>query len=960
MKKFFKLTSLFALLLGLLVVAGCEQTTETPTGNNNTTVQSQTDATIDDAEAEFNRQALATDVAAVMQVVKAKTTTFKNLALPTKCANDSVVTWVSSDESVIKSDGTLGAYTNDGLNPDGTLPTAKLTATISRGGLSQQYEVTVEVNRASDYGAAVLEARKNLLTFYEGKELSGYDLSFDANGKAVYTLNFIKRNDVTIKYSSSNRIHVGEDGVTAVVDRPASQEECGGRNYVFDKVTAEITYGTCKAEFEFIVQITIGQQLSTLREIKTLMAEEGWTSEHGGKTEYLFSGTVTLVWESESAYQGFYMEKDGYGMYVYSAGVEGATPRVKEGDEVVLAATLTIYSGLPETSKVNSISIIVPAEENTENIEKITPLEITSTNFTAEGMAFKDGLVASVAKLIYISGTMKSGSSAQLTFRIAGDSKNVTVSCGKYTSDFNNIMNFVNKLKVGDIVEVSKCAVGWYNSDPQLVFTKASYLSKSTTPLTDQEKVALDEQMSELKVAEFLAPSQTYTLPTTTFGSTVNWTVVDADFVTISEGKLVVSEFTQATTVTLKATLSSGDVQGTKEFVMEIPAFVPLTMDEVVSKFEAGTLGTDNFATTVAIYDKVDKYYLASADNCESFFLITSKVELKQFSNSTVLVSKVEKEGSTYMLTVESAPGVAPLEYRYTGENVELSEVTPTGIQKVSMLDVTVANGEAKQNDNTVVKFYEDFDMKNALADGTYPYLEAYVFAIDETTIGAVAIKLTSIDEVNNTAVDKTVTFQGLVVAIMSSGSVLVADNNGDVMTVYMAASYRDGIEVEKFYQFEGKVAMYNDVIQVAASATPFLAGGANRKAPYSLEQVIAKATAIDGNDYKSISADKGTRTLFLISGLTYDNESGTSDTYNNVYLKAKDGTVIKVLNYGTYFGQEELYTEYTNTLAPAKANPAGYTISLVVVDNIYSSDGTLVVQAYPVVQTVNVEAVQD
>ena len=958
MKKFFKLTGLFALLLGLLVVAGCEKI-ETPTGNNDTTTEA-SEATDNQAEKEFNKQAFDTDFAALMKVVPAKVKTFKNVALPTKCANDSVVTWVSSDESVIKSDGTLGAYVNDGLNLDGTLPKATLTATITRGDLSQEYTVEVEVDRRSDYAIAVYDTMNSLKTFYEGNELTGYQLEFDATGKVIYNFNFVKRNDVTIKYASTNRIHVNEDGVTATVDRPSTKEECGGRDYVFDKITAEVSYGTCKATFDFIVKISIGQQLSTLRDIKTAMAQEGWTSEHGGKTEYLFSGTVTLVWESEDAFQGFYMEKDGYGMYVYSAGVEGATPRVTEGDEVVLAATLTIYNGLPETSKVNTIAIIVPAEDNAENIAKVTPVEVTADNFNAEGMAMKDGLVASVAKLIYISGTMKSGTSAQLTFRVAGASENVTVTCGKYTSDFDNIATFVNGLKVGDIVEVSKCAIGWYNENPQLVFTKASYLAKSTTPLTDAEKVALDEQMTELKVAEFLAPSQTYALPKTTFGSKIDWTVVDNEFVTVDEDKLVVGNFTEKTTVTLKAKFSSGETQGTKEFTLEIPAFVPLTMEEVVEKYEAGTLGTENFAVTLEIYDKVGDFYFAGTKTYKDLFLVSSKKALQEFSNSTLLVSKVEKNGSTYTLTADSAPGVSSLEYRFTGEATELSELDPTALQKVSLLNVTVANGEAKKNDTTTVKFYEDYALTKPLADGVYSYLEAYVSKVDDTTVAAVVVDLTTIAEVNEANVDSTVTFQGLVVAVMSSGSVLVADNNGGVMTVYLANDYRSSVNVGEFYQFEGKVAMYNSVVQVSVSLkAPLLASGVEKQAPYTLTDVVAKATAVDGKDYKAVSADSGIRTLYLISGLTYDNASAEGDTYNNVYLKASDGTVIKVLNYAKNFGQANLYTTYEETLAPAKANPAGYTISLVVVDNIYLNNGTLVVQAYPVVQTVKVEAVE-
>ena len=282
MKKFVKLTGLFALLLGLFVVVGCQEVSSISDLINSTTTQqgptdgSTNDSTTEDpAIAEYNRQVLQIDTAAVMAVVKANVTTFKALSLPTVCANGSTVTWVSSDETVIRNDGTLPAITNDGLNADGSLPTAELTATISYAGLSNEYKVKVTVDRRSDYADAVYNARSALLTLYEGAELNGYKLSFTNEGKAIYTFEFAKRNDVTITYSSTERIQVNPDGYTAVVNRPASLEETGGtRNYVFDKVIADITLGTCTAHIEVPVMITIGQQLISLQELKTLMAED--------------------------------------------------------------------------------------------------------------------------------------------------------------------------------------------------------------------------------------------------------------------------------------------------------------------------------------------------------------------------------------------------------------------------------------------------------------------------------------------------------------------------------------------------------------------------------------------------------------------------------------------------------------------------------------------------------------
>ena len=483
-------------------------------------------------------------------------------------------------------------------------------------------------------------------------------------------------------------------------------------------------------------------------------------------------------------------------------------------------------------------------------------------------------------------------------------------------------------------------------------------LQKSTTPLTDAEKVVLDEQLSELKVADFVAPNTDYTLPTTMFGSTVKWTVT-GELATVEGDKLKVGSFNENTTLVLKAKLSSGEVEGTKEFSFEIPALVPLTYAQVVEAYTNDTLPEGSFAITLNVYDKFGNIYFAAADGNDDLIVLHSEANLVEFSSSVLLVSDVEYLGETYHLYVESAPGYTLID-RYVGKVTELSNIATLDATKAVLLDVTIENGSAKISDSLSMEFYTDIELENALPDGKYNYLEVYVDPTeDSTTVVGLVVSQTSIKEVNALTDKKAAKFQGLVVAIMSSGSVLVADNSGQVMTVYLNASYRDAVKVGEAYVFEGETAYYNDIIQVSVSkVAPIHCVDATGKAPYSFAAIEKAATVIDADDYKELTATDKMRTIYKITGLTYD--ADTTDEYNNVYLKAKDGTSIKVNNYAKYFGQTADYATYEAALAPAKANPANYTITLVVVDNIYENNGSLVVQAYPIVELVTVTEVTE
>ena len=100
----------------------------------------------------------------------------------------------------------------------------------------------------------------------------------------------------------------------------------------------------------------------------------------------------------------------------------------------------------------------------------------------------------------------------------------------------------------------------------------AAYVEGGTTPnptLTDAEKVAA--QVGKLDVNTTVNGDVKVDLPTASVeGVTVEWTVTDN--ATIVDGKLVITQGTEAITVVLTATVKAGEVTETKTFTFEVPA----------------------------------------------------------------------------------------------------------------------------------------------------------------------------------------------------------------------------------------------------------------------------------------------------------------------------------------------------------------------------------------------------
>ncbi len=82
---------------------------------------------------------------------------------------------------------------------------------------------------------------------------------------------------------------------------------------------------------------------------KAYVAAEKLSSGEKTTEEYTFSGVVTAVTK-----YCFWMQDDGYGMYVFST---KATSGLAVGKVVEVTATLTNYAGLLETSSVSTITV---------------------------------------------------------------------------------------------------------------------------------------------------------------------------------------------------------------------------------------------------------------------------------------------------------------------------------------------------------------------------------------------------------------------------------------------------------------------------------------------------------------------------------------------------------------------------------------------------------------------------
>jgi len=161
----------------------------------------------------------------------------QSLTLPTVGANGTTITWSSNNTTVIAEDGTITRPAKTASDVH-----VKLTATITKNGVSQTKEFTVNVLKLTAFNDVESVAKDKLslkVGFIQGDTAAGVTQNV--------SLPITGANGTTISWSSNNEAVIAEDGT---VIRPANTE-----SNVIVTLTATITKGDVEETKEFTVNV---------------------------------------------------------------------------------------------------------------------------------------------------------------------------------------------------------------------------------------------------------------------------------------------------------------------------------------------------------------------------------------------------------------------------------------------------------------------------------------------------------------------------------------------------------------------------------------------------------------------------------------------------------------------------------------------------------------------------------
>ena len=826
MKKLSRIAS-FALAFALaFVVVGCGKTTKAPAGTTAapvvTTVSKQS---LLDADVQQLQDAYSEGIA----IKKAG-----SLNLPTTLRNGSTVTWATSDATVVTAAGeaVVGATNELKVDSDGLLVVngeAKLTATVALEGATSR-TVEIEVTKAAPIDAtalAIYRAYQAVLVEFQGKALSGYLPEFGDDGSVIQKATIVlpQPEAVSLAFTSTSHIVVAEEpnkddagnvtGINAVVTRP-SAAETGEHNQLIEKLGIKLTVG----EVSYDAFIPMLMDYQALHVVESCTALRMYVKEQieAGESDYLsetfvIPGTVTEILENPSTdggYLKFFMQDANYGFYIYN-GPTGFPTDLHYGDYVYVATTVTMYDGIIETKKCSAIQVAKLAADNAEAIAAMTKYQITKDNWNETAPLYHDAQMASVETMFYLSGKMEKGVTARTIDFLLPDLKTkVTIKVDKYSHDFNDILTIVNGLKVGDAVTVSTGIISFETTKPMLQICTAAGIAKSNVELNDEQKIFFDEKL--LECVEIVEPSKEYTLPAGQVGATISWALKEpVEGFAVAEGKLTTPAFEGTHTLTLVATISSGEAEAkTKEF--EVTALVPVALKQFMA-------GTATAAVVKAEVVSVQKSFILLRDEDGKLVMANAAIAEGVKAGQSVLVNvtgRATEQGALYtVLTVDKVFSAEGDEKVYAGKIVKAEADLENKFEVLEFYEVELTAEGLTLGAKKVAFTGED---GKALAAGKYNHLSVVLTSVTDAGVYKVQVlaSYNEYSELDDLEEGKFITVMGTIMGFNNSRAIFIADQNGKTIVASAAGLITTySLEVGDVVVIKGAKNEYQGLLQL-------------------------------------------------------------------------------------------------------------------------------------------------
>ena len=274
----------------------------------------------------------------------------------------------------------------------------------------------------------------------------------------------------------------------------------------------------------------------------------------------------------------YLQDKDGHGYYAYSPTLANGLTASDEkilaeyplGTEVYVSGTGTVYSGQYEFNKGCSI-------RKTGNVATADELKFNdgSAAFAAAKDNEDNALIGfQNAKIELKNCTMTRIDNQYYYFKVGDSNVEFNLYRTNYFMSAEDADKLVKKFVVGDKATF-RGLINVYSKKYQVYPLGLDAISDvQHIEYTDTEKVAMDKANLTLSPTTIAADGAEITLPATgpAFGSAITWAIKETQTVaTIEDGKLKVATLPEAAmTITLVATIQSGEVTDTKEITIDI------------------------------------------------------------------------------------------------------------------------------------------------------------------------------------------------------------------------------------------------------------------------------------------------------------------------------------------------------------------------------------------------------
>lgn len=459
--------------------------------------------------------------------------------------------------------------------------------------------------------------------------------------------------NTTIKYTISWKIEVAE-GVTAHAQIEVSEngtitlkvDELDMQDHPYTLI-ATITDPSNNTEaIRFNVKVPATQAIT----VKEFVAKEK------GDALYKVEGWVTAVNKVGEA-GSFVLADETGAVFSYTSG------DVELGKKYSVVATRSDFNGFPQLGTTSVTKI------NTTETFEPTATELAAATILSNPP--KDDIPGYTGKLLKITGSILVKSGDYLICNYNG------------TQVLNLYMNSDLRTEADKLVDNEVVVYGYARGVGNYLTVQLTAIEKAEVrEKTDAEKVA--DAKATVKVDDIFAAGDV-TLPETSGDVAISWTLAETTLATLEGTKLTVAALpVEASTITLTATLTCGDVTDTKEITVNI---TPLSVISIAD-FLAKSKGDELFA--------IEGWCVAAnkVGEAGSFVLADETGAVFSYKNGNVEVGKKYKVYGTradnYGLPQIGTTNVVPVETSETFVEPDATELAAADINLSALSAETI------------------------------------------------------------------------------------------------------------------------------------------------------------------------------------------------------------------------------------------------------------------------------